>query len=90
MTTLHDIVASAPSAAEALRTADRRIRVIAGALTAPFASLQRRLVSLRRRHVAERELMVLSSRTLRDIGITRAEIPWIASAPGKQWRGPYY
>jgi len=90
MTTLHDIVASAPSIAERLRTADRRIRAVTGALAAPLVSFHRHLVSIRRRHVAERELLALSDRTLKDIGLHRSEIPWIATAPGKQWRGPYY
>ena len=90
MTTLHDIVASAPSIAEGLRTADRRIRAITAALTAPLVSFWRYLVSVRRRQVAEQQLLVLSNRTLKDIGIARSQIPWIATAPGKQWRGPYY
>ena len=90
MTMLHDIVASAPSIAEGLRTTDRRIRAVIGTLVAPVISYARHLVALRRRHVAERNLLALSNRTLKDIGLTRAEIPWIAAQPEKQWRGPYF
>lgn len=50
-----------------------------GPTTAPvwFEEVLRALARARRERAAETQLMGLSNHTLRDIGIARAEVPWV-------------
>ena len=61
---------------------------IAAAATAPLVALWGKLDDSRRRRRAERELSLLSDAVLKDIGIARSEIPWIADTRGMPFRGP--
>jgi len=55
---------------------------------APAIALWRRLGDGARRRRAERELDMLSDDVLKDIGVARSEIPWIAGSRATPFRGP--
>jgi uncharacterized protein YjiS (DUF1127 family) len=61
---------------------------IAANAAVPLVALWGRLGDGRRRRRAERELSLLSDAVLKDIGIARSEIPWIARTRSQPFRGP--
>jgi len=89
MTTLHDTTTVATRGGEALRILRARLRFFLLTTGMQLAALWHRLKSESRRRRAERELEALPEDTLKDIGIARSEIPWLATGPSELWRGGY-
>jgi len=89
MTTLHDTTTVATRGGEALRILRARLRFHFLATGMRLAAWWRGLESKIQRRRAERELEALSEDVLKDIGIARSEIPWLAAKPSELWRGGY-
>ena len=83
MTTLHDTTTVATRGGEGLRILRARLRLFFLATGMRLAAPWQRLKSESRRWRAERELEVLPEDTLKDIGIARSEIPWLAAKPSE-------
>jgi len=87
MTTVHETAAAAKGGLAALQILRERLRSLALPPVMSLVDLLRRLDSASRRRHAERELDALSDGTLKDIGIARSEIPWLAAKRSKPWHG---
>ncbi len=64
------------------------LRYIGGLALAPPIALWRKLRAGARRRRNERELGILSDAVLKDIGVARSEILWIARTRATPSRGP--
>jgi uncharacterized protein YjiS (DUF1127 family) len=89
MTTVHDTTTVATRGGEALRILRARLWFFFLTTGMRLAAPWHRLKSESRRRRAERELEALPEDTLKDIGIARSEIPWLATGPSELWRGGY-
>jgi uncharacterized protein YjiS (DUF1127 family) len=76
----------APAAAIVLMGGLRLLQGFVGALATAAVALQRRVMAAACRRRVERELQSLSDVMLKDIGIARSEIPWIAVTQAKRTR----
>ena len=87
MSMLHDIIPTARSGAGKLQFLLRELRSLLSIAGLHFNRLRQRLMAGNRRRRAEHELESLPNAILRDIGIVRSNIAWIAARPSEQWRG---
>ena len=89
MTILHDTTTVAIRGGETLQLLRARLQFFVLTAGILLAALWRQLRAESRRRRAERELEALPDTTLKDIGVARSEIPWLAAKPSEVWRGGY-
>ena len=76
----------APAAAIVPMGGLRLLQRVVGVLATAAVALQRRVTAASRRRRVERELHSLSDVMLKDIGVARSEVPWIAVTQAKRIR----